>query len=96
MGKQDDTHSCGICVMSAMDSVMFGRPHFTHAERYNLRVQYFIELTEYVAETVRKPGPNPYQREPTDTTRLDTCIQDQSDGGGNDPHWRSGIPNDRV
>lgn len=55
IGKQADSHSCGISVMNAMDFAMFKRPLFTHAQRHVLRVQYFIELIEYLTDMVGRP-----------------------------------------
>jgi hypothetical protein len=55
IGKQNDEHSCGICVINAMEHAVLNTALFTHEDRYTLRIRYFVELAEYVLRNVRKP-----------------------------------------
>ncbi|KAF9641889.1 hypothetical protein BDM02DRAFT_3194339, partial [Thelephora ganbajun] len=48
IGRQSDGHSCGICVINAMEHAMFGVPLFTDKNRYSLRIQYFVEAVKYL------------------------------------------------
>ena len=52
IGQQKDTHSCGICVMNAMEHVVFGAPLFTARTRESLRIRYFSELVTYLTTNV--------------------------------------------
>jgi len=52
-GRQTDGHSCGICVINAIEHAIFGVPLFTDRDRYRLRIQYFVEATEYLLNNVR-------------------------------------------
>lgn len=52
IGKQEDGHSCGICVVNAIEHGMFGVPLFTNKDRYALRVQYFVGVVKYLLDNV--------------------------------------------
>lgn len=53
IGQQEDSYSCGICVVNTMEHMMFGAPLFTDRDRYCLRVQYFLEAVKYLLNDVR-------------------------------------------
>jgi len=55
IGRQEDAHSCGICVVNAMEHAMFGVPLFRDRDRYGLRVWYFVEVVEYLLNNVGVP-----------------------------------------
>jgi len=40
IGRQKDGHSCGICVINAIEHAIFGVPLFTDKDRNVLRVRY--------------------------------------------------------
>ncbi|KAF9779588.1 hypothetical protein BJ322DRAFT_1167867 [Thelephora terrestris] len=52
IGQQEDGHSCGICVINAIEHAIFNVPLFTDENRYRLRVQYFVEAVKYLLENV--------------------------------------------
>ena len=52
IGRQEDGHSCGICVVNAIEHAMFGAPLFTDGDRYRLRVRYFVEAIKYLLNDV--------------------------------------------
>ena len=94
MGRQQDSYSCGVCVMNAMERGFFKCPPFDHANRHTLRVQYFIAIMEYLLDIVRRLSMRLLG--PTNVTSPVTRIRVQSDKGGNNTHCRSGIPGSRV
>ena len=49
IGRQSDGHSCGICVVNAVEHAIFGAPLFIDRNRYNLRTRYFVEAVKYLA-----------------------------------------------
>jgi len=51
-GRQTDGHSCGVCVINAMEHAIFGVPLFADRDRYRLRVQYFVEAAKYLLNNV--------------------------------------------
>ena len=53
IGIQDDGSSCGICVMNAMEHLVFNVELFTHETRFLHRVRYFVELVKYTCDQVR-------------------------------------------
>ena len=55
IGHQQDRYSCGICVMNAMEHVLFQVPLFTSNDRHRLRIQYFVNLITYLRH--REMGP---------------------------------------
>lgn len=57
VGRQKDGNSCGICVINAMESAILGTPLFTHADRYCLRLRYFVTILKHILGHVRKPVP---------------------------------------
>ena len=54
-GRQQDSYSCGICVMNAMDHAAFDVPLFTPRDRHRFRIQYFIDLVKYLYDHVCLP-----------------------------------------
>ena len=52
IGQQADAHSCGICVVNAIEHAMFGVPLFTDGDRYRLRIQYFVEAVKHLLNNV--------------------------------------------
>lgn len=55
IGRQEDGHSCGICVINAIEHAMFGVPLFIDKNRYAFRVQYFVKAIKYLLDNVRVP-----------------------------------------
>lgn len=53
IGQQADGHSCGICVVNAIEHAMFGVLLFTDGDCYCLRVQYFVEAVKHLLNDVR-------------------------------------------
>lgn len=53
IGQQKDGHSCGICVVNAIEHAMSDVPLFTDADRYHLRIWYFVEAVKYLLNNVR-------------------------------------------
>jgi len=53
IGRQQDSTSCGICVINSIEHHMLGTPLFTHDERDNFRVYYFTKATEFLLKSVR-------------------------------------------
>ena len=53
IGRQEDGHSCGICVINSLEHELFGTPLFTHKIRNTLRICYFIETMEFLLKDVR-------------------------------------------
>lgn len=53
IGRQKDGHSCGICVVNAIEHAMFDVPLFTDTDRYHLRIWYFVEAVKYLLNNVR-------------------------------------------
>ena len=52
IGRQDDRHSCGICVVNAIEHAIFGVPLFTDRDRYCLHIQYFVEAVKHLLDNV--------------------------------------------
>ena len=52
VGRQKDGHSCGVCVINAMEHAMFGVPLFTDEDRFRLRIRYFVEAINYLLDKV--------------------------------------------
>ena len=50
IGRQEDGHSCGICIVNAIESAMFRVPLFTDKDCYALCVQYFVDAVEYLLD----------------------------------------------
>jgi len=53
IGKQEDGHSCGICVVNSLEHELFGAALFTHSNRNVLRIHYFMEVTKFLLKEVR-------------------------------------------
>lgn len=53
IGRQEDGHSCGVCVINATEHAIFGVPLFTDKDRYALHVRYFIKVIGYLLDNVR-------------------------------------------
>ena len=54
IGKQEDGHSCGICVINSIEHELFGTALFTHSSRNILRIHYFTEVIRFLLREVRK------------------------------------------
>jgi hypothetical protein len=54
IGQQDDTYSCGICVLNSMEHAVCNVPLYTHADRHTLRVTYFTRLMGYLLRDVSR------------------------------------------
>lgn len=52
IGVQRDGISCGICVLNALEHVLFGAPLFTQKRRNFLRVQYFTDIAKSLLDHV--------------------------------------------
>ena len=57
VGVQDDSHSCGIFVLNAMEHAMRGVKLFEQDNRSLVRMEYFTKLLRYLLETVSLPAP---------------------------------------
>ena len=53
IGKQDDGHSCGICVINSLEHDLFGTVLFTYSNRNILRICYFTEAIKFLLKGVR-------------------------------------------
>lgn len=53
IGKQEDGHSCGICVINSLEHELFGTALFTHSSRNDLRIRYFTETVRFLLREVR-------------------------------------------
>ena len=53
IGKQEDAHSCGICVINSIEHELFGTALFTHNSRNILRIRYFTEVVKFLLKEVR-------------------------------------------
>lgn len=51
-GRQTDGHSCGVCVINAMEHAIFGVPLFADRDHYRLHVRYFVGVTKYLLDNV--------------------------------------------
>ena len=52
IGWQNDRHSCGICVINAIEHAIFNVPLFADENRYKLCVWYFVEAVKYLLNDV--------------------------------------------
>jgi hypothetical protein len=52
IGSQEDTSSCGVSVISAMEHGAFAVPMFSHRSRNQFRIRYFVELATYALDDV--------------------------------------------
>ena len=53
IGKQEDGHSCGICVINSFEHELFGNALFEHSSRNLLRIRYFTESMKFLLTNVR-------------------------------------------
>ena len=53
IGKQKDSHSCGICVINSIEHELFGTTLITHSSRNALRIHYFTEAMKFVLKEVK-------------------------------------------
>lgn len=51
IGTQQDTYSCGVCVINAIKAYIHGGAIFTHATRSKHRLEHFIEASNYLLDT---------------------------------------------
>jgi hypothetical protein len=58
IGSQEDTSSCGVCAISAMEHSAFSVPNFSHRTRNTIRIRYFVEMAGYILEHVGDPFEN--------------------------------------
>ena len=54
IGKQEDTYSCGISVINAMDHAVSKAPLFTHETRNQHRISYFMHILQVILNAVRE------------------------------------------
>ena len=52
IGTQQDGISCGVCIMNALEHMLFNVPLFTHKRRNLLRVEYFMKITKLLLDQV--------------------------------------------
>ena len=52
IGKQQDSSSCGVCVLNAMDHAMRKKGLFQDARRHLFRIDLFIKLISYLIDKV--------------------------------------------
>lgn len=45
-GMQDDTYSCGVCTVNAVDHALFGATVFKPEDRWEIRIGYFTRLVK--------------------------------------------------
>lgn len=57
IGRQEDSSSCGVCVVNCIKHHMFGAPLFTHGERDALCTYYFTKAADFLVSGVRKTFP---------------------------------------
>ncbi|TBU21591.1 hypothetical protein BD311DRAFT_743520 [Dichomitus squalens] len=55
-GIQDDTNSCGICTVNAVDHALFGTGLFVNRQRRYWRTYYFNKLVQFYNNMVRPPA----------------------------------------
>lgn len=53
IGKQEDGHSCAICIINSIEHELFGTTLFTHSSRNILRIHYFIKAMKLLLKEVR-------------------------------------------
>lgn len=54
IGHQNDTNSCGICVVNCIEHHMFGAPLFTDGEQNSLCVHYFTRAVKLLVNEVSR------------------------------------------
>ena len=52
IGTQEDGISCGICVLNALENMIFAGHLFTHDRRNALHVKYFTDIVELLLDPV--------------------------------------------
>ena len=52
IAEQRDSHSCGPCVLNALENAVFATKLSKSREHLNLRIRYFVELSRYLLEDV--------------------------------------------
>ena len=72
IGGQTDSHSCGVCVINAINASMNGTELFTRETRSKYRLQYFITAAEYLLKDTVRSLPTGYSPicSPPPRTRL--------------------------
>ena len=53
IGCQQDSDSCGICVVNSIEHYLFGATLFTHTKRSSFRIYYFTKAMEFLLNGVR-------------------------------------------
>ena len=53
IGRQQDSDSCGICVVNSIERYLFGATLFTHTKRSSFRIYYFTKAMEFLLNGVR-------------------------------------------
>jgi len=56
IGRQPDTHSCGVCVINAIKAAIHGDELFTAETSSKHRLEHFNEAANYLLKTVCPPS----------------------------------------